>query len=88
ILRMMALAEGDTLEADLLGERILARTRLRSVNEESPFTLKERVEVFEERILREALSRHAWNISRVADELGLSRVGLRGKLQRYGLERV
>lgn len=51
-------------------------------------TLRERVETLEEEIIRDALNRHRWNISRVADELGLSRVGLRAKLQRYGLERM
>ena len=34
-----------------------------------------------------AMVRHRWNKTRVADELGLSRVGLRAKLTRYGLER-
>ena len=36
-------------------------------------------------ILRETLIRHRWNKSKAAKELGLSRVGLRGKLERYGL---
>jgi two-component system response regulator HupR/HoxA len=31
--------------------------------------------------------RHHWNKSQAARELGLSRVGLRAKLVRYGLER-
>ena len=39
----------------------------------------------EARLLRETLIRHRWNKSRAADELGLSRVGLRSKLERYGL---
>jgi two-component system, NtrC family, response regulator HupR/HoxA len=51
-------------------------------------TLRERVESIEARILREALIRHRWNKSRAAKELGLSRVGLRSKLERYGLEKV
>ncbi len=38
--------------------------------------------------MRETLIRHRWNKSRAAKELGLSRVGLRGKLERYGLENV
>ena len=32
--------------------------------------------------------RHHWNKSRTADELGLSRVGLRAKMERYGLEKI
>ena len=48
-------------------------------------TLKDRVEVIEMRILRETLTRLKWNKSRAAAELGLSRVGLRAKLDRYGV---
>jgi two-component system response regulator HupR/HoxA len=45
------------------------------------------VEQLEARILKEVLIRHRWNKSRAAEELGLSRVGLRSKLDRYQLER-
>ena len=48
-------------------------------------TLKDRVEMMEARILRETLTRLKWNKSRAAEELGLSRVGLRSKLDRYGV---
>jgi len=51
-------------------------------------TLRERVESVEARIIRETLIRHRWNKSRAAKELGLSRVGLRSKLERYGLEKI
>ena len=51
-------------------------------------TLKSRIQSIEIQILREALVRHRWNKSRAAKELGLSRVGLRSKLERYGLEKV
>lgn len=51
-------------------------------------TLRERIECLEARILRESLIRHRWNKSRAAKELGLSRVGLRAKLERYGLEKI
>jgi two-component system response regulator HupR/HoxA len=50
--------------------------------------LKERIEQLEARILKETLIRHKWNKSRAAKELGLSRVGLRAKLERYGLEKI
>ena len=50
-------------------------------------TLKERLEALEARILKESLVRLRWNKSRAARELGLSRVGLRSKLDRYGLEK-
>jgi len=50
--------------------------------------LKERVCAMEAHIIRETLIRHRWNKSQAARELGLSRVGLRAKLERYGLENV
>ncbi|KAI95459.1 chemotaxis protein CheY [Rhodomicrobium udaipurense JA643] len=51
-------------------------------------TLRERIESVEAQILKESLVRHRWNKSRAAKELGLSRVGLRAKLERYGLEKI
>ena len=50
-------------------------------------SLKERVEALEARILKETLIRLRWNKTQAAQELGLSRVGLRNKLERYGLEK-
>ncbi len=50
-------------------------------------SLKERIEQLEARVIRETLIRLRWNKSHAAEELGLSRVGLRSKLARYGLER-
>jgi two-component system response regulator HupR/HoxA len=49
-------------------------------------TLKDRVDEVEARILRETLTRLKWNKSRAAQELDLSRVGLRAKIERYGIE--
>ena len=49
-------------------------------------TLKDRVESLERHLVREALARYRWNQSRVAEELGLSRVGLANKIKRYGLD--
>jgi two-component system response regulator HupR/HoxA len=36
-------------------------------------------------MVREALERNDWNKTRTADELGLSRKGLKNKIARYGL---
>ena len=49
-------------------------------------TLQERLDAVEAMILREAMRRLRWNRTRVAAELGLSRVGLRAKLRRFGLD--
>jgi len=37
-------------------------------------------------VLREVMLRQRWNKTKAAQELGLSRVGLRAKLLRFGLE--
>jgi transcriptional regulator with GAF, ATPase, and Fis domain/Tfp pilus assembly protein PilF len=51
-------------------------------------TLEQAVSELEIQILKTALARHNWNISRVADELGLTRRGLYLKLSRYGIEKA
>ncbi len=82
-MRMLALAQGDWLGAELLSPRVVRDT----VGDEPAGGLKERVEQLEARMIKETLIRLRWNKSQAADELGLSRVGLRAKLARYGLER-
>ncbi|MDR2238970.1 MAG: sigma-54 dependent transcriptional regulator [Zoogloeaceae bacterium] len=90
--RMLALADGDWLGAEYLNGRVVQAA---SIEEEAELrmlsgingSLKDRLEMLEARVLKEAMVRHRWNKTRVADELGLSRVGLRAKLTRYGLER-
>jgi two-component system response regulator HupR/HoxA len=49
-------------------------------------TLADRLDAVEAMLLRETMLRHRWNKTHAATELGLSRVGLRAKLQRFGLE--
>ena len=49
-------------------------------------TLQERLDAIEAMLLREVMLRQRWNKTRAAAELGLSRVGLRAKLIRFGLE--
>ncbi|MDT7833613.1 sigma-54-dependent transcriptional regulator [Aquabacterium sp. OR-4] len=48
-------------------------------------TLQDRLDAIEAMLLREVMLRHRWNKTRAAAELGLSRVGLRAKLLRFGL---
>ena len=90
IQRMVALADADGLGVDLISPRILGRAcpggRVLADGERR-LTLKDQVEELEATLLAETMARHRWNVSRAAGELGLSRVGLRAKLQRYGLER-
>ncbi len=93
IKRMLVLAQEDRLGADLISPHVLRaipddlRNDMKLVTSPARGTLKNRIEQLEARILKETLVRHRWNKTRAAQELGLSRVGLRSKLERYGLER-
>ena len=51
-------------------------------------TLEQAVTELEMQMIRVALARHNWNISRVANELGLTRRGLYLKIARYGIEKA
>lgn len=51
-------------------------------------TLETAVSELEMQMIKNSLSRHNWNISRVAGELGLTRRGLYLKLTRYGIEKA
>ncbi|GAB4258363.1 MAG: sigma-54 dependent transcriptional regulator [Pararhodobacter sp.] len=96
ITRMLIFAQDRVLGPDLISRHILQAPRdqrpaaagtghgVDAVLAASG-TLKDRVEAIEMRILRETLTRLRWNKSQAAAELGLSRVGLRAKLDRYGI---
>ncbi len=92
IQHMLVMADGPLLGAELLSRRVLqavpdGESELRDVADTGG-TLRERIESLEARILKETLIRLRWNKSQAAKELGLSRVGLRSKLERYALEKV
>jgi two-component system response regulator HupR/HoxA len=88
--RALALGEGAVLGAELLSPRVrnpaLPRAAPAPTVDGESGLLKHRLDRFEERILREAMARHKGNKTHVADELGLTRLGLRMKLARLGLE--
>lgn len=94
IKRMLVLAQEDKLGAELISPHVLRATPdemrqdMKLVNSSLQGNLKNRIEKLESRILKETLVRHRWNKTRAAEELGLSRVGLRSKLERYGIEQV
>lgn len=92
VTRMLIFAQDNVLGAELISRHILqaAPSEVGADREAEHVmtaggTLKDRVELIEMRILRETLTRNRWNKSRAAAELGLSRVGLRAKLDRYGI---
>jgi two-component system, NtrC family, response regulator HupR/HoxA len=90
IRRMVAVAkDGEYLTSRMMSPAILEAAG-RELAPDAGFapagsTLKDKVESLERHILREALQRHKWNRSRVAEALGLSRVGLANKIRRYRL---
>lgn len=51
-------------------------------------TIHEAVMGLETQMIKDALSRHEWNISQAARELGLTRRGLYMKIERYGIEKA
>ena len=91
VVRMLALSDRPYLGAELLSPRIADAEAAGGADPEElgdpGGALRDRLEVLEKRVLRETLTRHRWNKSRAAQELGLSRVGLRAKLLRHGLEK-
>jgi two-component system, NtrC family, response regulator HupR/HoxA len=90
ICRMAALAkDGAYLTTAIMSPGLLAACHKASAAEGlfalQGGSLKEKIESLEKHLVRDALARHKWNRSRVAEELGLSRVGLANKIRRYGL---
>ena len=91
IKRMLVLCNSDYLESHLISPHILRAAPNESKQEMKLLTdysgsLKERMGNLESVIVKETLMRHRWNKTQAASELGLSRVGLNNKIERYQLE--
>jgi len=91
IARAVALSDSDVVPAQAFSSRVLHGQAGLVANGQSMSlprsgTLSERLDAIEAMVLRETLLRHRWNKTRSAKELGLSRVGLRAKMARFGLE--
>lgn len=89
IQRMAVLADADELRTPLLLGRGNGKQPAMAVHGKlnGSATLKDKVEDLEKSVIISYLERYEGNISRVASELGLSRVGLRNKLSRYDLRK-
>jgi len=89
--RALALGDGPVLGADLLSPRlrqpVKAAVPVATGPDDASSLLKHQLERVEAQVIRDAMRRHKGNKTHVADELGLTRVGLRMKLIRLGLER-
>ncbi|MBP2448321.1 sigma-54-dependent transcriptional regulator [Rhizobium leguminosarum] len=89
IQRMTVLSDGNApLVPDLLSPAIRnGEPPIPDAGTSGPRQLKDIVAAIEKAAIETSLARHGGNISRTADELGLSRVGLRSKIERYDLRR-
>ena len=89
--RALALGDGPLLGADLLSPRLhqvaSASSATATAPEANSGLLRHQLERMEAQLIQDAMLRHKGNKTRVADELGLTRVGLRMKLLRLGLEK-
>jgi two-component system response regulator HupR/HoxA len=94
IQRLVVLNSKAVLSAEFLSPAIQQTLQLMQpllttqaiLNENTTSDLKVTIELLESQMVQAALQKHKGNKSRAAEELGLSRVGLRNKLERYGLE--
>jgi two-component system response regulator HupR/HoxA len=91
IARALALSDGDRLgAADFSAALRSGQTGVATAAAPVPLpghgTLQQRLDAIEAMLVREVMLRLRWNKTQAARELGLSRVGLRAKLQRFGLE--
>ncbi|MGC2777535.1 MAG: sigma-54 dependent transcriptional regulator [Bradyrhizobium sp.] len=90
IQRMAVLADADELRCPPFASRRNGRRAAPAVGNgklNGSGSLKDRVEDLEKSVIVGCLEKYDGNISRVASELGLSRVGLRNKLSRYDLRK-
>jgi len=92
IQRALALGDGPILGAELLSPRVRqADSSARNPaaapapDDDESNLLRHQLERVEAQLIHAAMARHRGNKTRVADELGLTRVGLRMKLVRLGL---
>ncbi|HET8746510.1 MAG TPA: sigma-54 dependent transcriptional regulator [Ramlibacter sp.] len=86
--RALALAEGPMLGAELFTQRVReagGTFPVVSPGDAPPGILRQHVASVEAQLIRDAMERHHGNKTRVAGELGLTRVGLRMKLAKLGL---
>lgn len=79
IKRALVMAHGATLQPNDLELAV-------SSAPSTPLTLREARSKFEMNVIREALARTNGNVTRAAEELGISRQGLHESLQKYGLD--
>ncbi|MDX2471165.1 MAG: sigma-54 dependent transcriptional regulator [SAR324 cluster bacterium] len=83
--RSLVLCSGDWIEPSDLSPKFHPMLKATASEKFSTLqgSLSEQVQAFEQKIIQAAMARNKNNKTKVADELGLSRVGLRSKLDRF-----
>ena len=92
IRRAVALCRAGVVDRSLLSREVLEARAVAGAGDGASClpagrSLRDLVEDLEVRVLREVLERERANITRTAEALGLSRLGLRKKMRRYGITR-
>lgn len=90
IKRMVAITDkGNFITTESLSPHINELKAIPQLSDETltldGLTLKQKVEKLEVKIISKALQQFRWNQSKVAKELGLSRMGLSNKIKRYNI---
>ena len=89
--RALALGDGPLLGADLLSARVRHPAAIvvpvAGTDDAESGLLRHQLERVEAQLIRETMARYKGNKTHVAQELGLTRVGLRMKLMRLGLDK-
>ena len=75
----------EIIQIDLLSDHVRQRDELLTLAMNEKGNLKQTIEKVERHMIEESLKALRGNKSRVARELGLSRVGLQKKMKRYGI---
>jgi two-component system response regulator HupR/HoxA len=89
---MLAISQNNKLTTDVISSHIVSALpedipkELAFVLDDNHSSLKSKIETLESHVIEESLIRNDWNKTKTADELGLSRLGLRNKLDRYNIK--
>jgi len=75
--------DATVIEPRHLSENLLNKSQYQPKIKEENLTLKQRVAFFEQDLIKKAMAKHHGNKTHAAKELGISRVGLNNKIQRY-----
>ena len=88
IQRMLVLSDATMITPDMLSPHICQAKAAPVHIAKSAEDLRGQVGELEIRLIQDTLFKHQHNLSRAADELGMSRLGLRNKMSRLGIQQV